>query len=220
MLQQLCRQLVELQLSEDLPIEIVYRVQQCPLEELEKLRNSQGHLIAMSSFLSTSIGEDVSMSFGNTDWDECDGKQCLLYKITVTPDAKRSHIFAYIGQKGFSINPDEMEVLFAPGAVFRVDSLPERIENESIWRINLSLATNKQCAEIEKTMNSIRERHAHLPNTLLTLGAVLAEIGDFNSSLRFYQTLLQKTSLEPSNLPYSLAACVYSDIGALYYERG
>lgn len=223
MLKLLCQQLAQLQQqqsSQDLPIEIVYRVQKCPSEELEKLRNGVGRLIAMSSFLSTSIGEDVSTNFGNMNGNQCDGEQWLLYEITITPDVQRSHTFAYIGEKGLSINPDEMEVLFTPGAVFRVDSMPQFVPNKSIWRINLSLATNKQCKEVENTMNSLRQTNAHFPNTLLTLGAVLAEIGHFNSSLRFYQILLQKRLPQSSNLPYSLAACVYSDIGALYYERG
>ncbi|CAF1977441.1 unnamed protein product [Rotaria magnacalcarata] len=221
MLKELCQQLARLQKSsDDLAIETVFRVQKVPLEELEKLRNSIGRLIAMSSFLSTSIGEEVSKAFGDTNENQCEGEQWLLYKITIAPDMERSHIFAYIGQNGFSVNPDEMEVLFAPGAVFRVDSIPELDAKVSVWCINLSLATHKQCIEIERTMNSIRQRHAHFPNTLLTLGAILAEIGYFNSSLRFYQTLLQKTLPQPSNLSYSLAACVYSDIGALYYERG
>ncbi|CAF1486902.1 unnamed protein product [Adineta steineri] len=221
MLKQLCRQLAELhQLSIDLPIETVYRTQKCSLEEFEKLQNSQGRLIAMSSFLSTSIDEAVSMRFANTEGKEPDGAQWLLYKIAIPDDMKESHTFAYIGKTNVSANPSELEVLLAPGAVFQVDSVPELMVDGFVWCINLRLATNQQCEEIDKMMNSIRERHAHLPNTLLTLGAILAEIGYFNSSLRFYQTLLRQTLPQSSNLPYSLAACVYSDIAALYYERG
>ena len=219
MFREIRKQLQDVQQSADLPIDIVYRSQPIIRDELEKLRRSDNGLIAMSSFLSTSVDEQVAQMYLN-EGPIVNDREWLLLTIHIDDQSATSSVFAYIATNGLSKKPDEMEVLFVPGTVFRIETPPFRQSNENFWRMQLTLAQNDQCAEINHAMNVIltaRDRH---PVSLLTIGSILAELGQSQSALRFYQMFLQQATPDFPNADYNLAAITYSDIGSLYYDNG
>jgi tetratricopeptide (TPR) repeat protein len=222
MLRQVYQQLVkvhEKDIKDDLPIETVFRGQEIIAEELEKLCRSSKQLISTNAFLSTSIDNKVSSMFLNSVPLSSNDKHWIQFKITIDPAVSLLYAFAYIGIPGLSTKLIEMEVLFAPGAVFYAETVPIQNKNDHIWRMDLRLARNDQCLEMNRFMEGIRKKHARYPNSLFTLASVLAEIGESSSALLFYRMVIQQ--LNPNNdLPEHDLQSLFSNIGSLYYNTG
>lgn len=222
MLREIYQQLVKLQKDQrknEIFITTVYRGQEITEKELEKLRRNKEQLISTNTFLSTSIDSEVAKWFLDNDARSSSDKHWIIFTITVEPEVSLPSIFAYIGEKKLTTKPDEMEVLFAPGAVFRTETVPIQAEKDHIWRMNLHLAQNDQCLELNKFIDEIQKKHSHSPNSLYTLASVLAEMGQTNSALLFYRMLIQQSSYNNKLPEYDLLA-LFSNIGSLWFDIG
>ncbi len=92
----------------------LYRGQEMPTEEFEKLKQSIGIPISPNGFFSTSRYLSVAISF-IADRHDTDEKKTVLFEITADPQLE-STIFADI--EAYSRMQGENEVLFSLGAIF------------------------------------------------------------------------------------------------------
>lgn len=128
----LCAQLLRIykqqeQLKHGQDKSIVYRGQFMYHAELEKLKSNAGTLISTNSFFSTTTNINVARIFANS----CHNMIGVLFQIEIDNNTN-SVIYATITKH--SICPDEEEVLFHIGAVFRINSISYD-NNLKLWKI-------------------------------------------------------------------------------------
>jgi hypothetical protein len=121
----------------------LYRGARLPLSELNELRNNTGALITMNGFLSTSRSYDVAIAFAQgpiiTDYTS------VLFKITVDLDTPKPMCIADISE--YSSFPDEQEVLFNVGCIFRVGTTQYSI-GRKMWKVSLTLTAANEDLDV------------------------------------------------------------------------
>ncbi|CAF1027262.1 unnamed protein product [Adineta steineri] len=121
------------------------------VNELKKFRESKsGDLIAMNTFLSTTINRDVALGFILG----ADKNTSVMLQITINGEVKndtRTQIFADIKQ--FSDYQDEEEILFGMSTVFKLISIED---TDYCMIVNLELTDCKTDENVKKLMNEVK----------------------------------------------------------------
>ncbi len=100
----------------------VYRGGQITITELEQFQSNEGKLISINGYLSTSRLRNIAMRF--TEYDVPRMKSVpVLFEIKCEMKESNCSIFADISK--FSDFPNEQEVLFDLGSVFKVEAVYE-----------------------------------------------------------------------------------------------
>ena len=94
----------------------LYRGQEMPTDEFEKLKQNIGVAISPNGFFSTSRSMNVALSF-IADRNDTPEKKIVLFEITADPQLE-SVIFADI--ETYSRMQGEKEVLFSLGTIFNI----------------------------------------------------------------------------------------------------
>jgi tetratricopeptide (TPR) repeat protein len=157
----------------------VYRGQKMKINDLQTLVSNIGHLISTNACMSTSRDQNVAQIYLHSD-DEV----AVMFEINVRNT--RNYIFypfADISQSSTFLQ--EQEILFFPGAVFRIDSVEP--EDDSTWIIKLSLS-NETIEQIEQLLNLLR--------TNLTCTSFWEDLNrttsDFKLYPKYYEMLTKK----------------------------
>ncbi|CAF3765154.1 unnamed protein product [Rotaria socialis] len=122
---------------------MVYRGQQMTKAELEYFRTIQGCIIATKPFLSATRSFAVASLFAATS--EGPDITQVIFCIKIDRFYENFRPFAYISQAAFM--PEEEEVLFSMGSLFRVQSIETLITEENISVINLTLVEPSELAK-------------------------------------------------------------------------
>jgi hypothetical protein len=110
----------------------LYRGQRMKMNQLDEMRENRDGFISMNSFLSATQDEDVAIAFSGNGTTKKPDEVSVIYEILIDTDI-RSTPYAKIE----SINPDEQEVLFSMGSVFRIGNV-EKIRNK-VYRVQLTM---------------------------------------------------------------------------------
>ncbi|CAF1009310.1 unnamed protein product [Adineta steineri] len=187
----------------------LYRGQQIPNDEFEKLRKSVGILISTNGFLSTSRNINVALTFARQFRKSCDMKTCI-FEIQADPTLT-SVIFADIDE--YSKMKGEEEVLFGLNTTFRIDSINmDKMLN--MWKIKLSTTTEGN-TRIEEYMK-LQEEQMKDCSPIIYFGCLLwDELGKVEQAEKYFKKLL--TTLSPNHPDIS---GVYNNIGNVYRRKG
>ena len=162
----------------------VYRGQQIPNREFILMKNSVGQLFSANGFISTS--EDINVArtfiFGATNTNLF---TTVMFEITVPSDNLTSVIFADIAQR--SRMPDEREILFSLGAVFRIDKVEDEL-GSGMGKIYLTV-TDEGAAAIEQYKRWISQQLID-NNIEILFGNVLAMSGKRRQAETYFTMLL------------------------------
>ncbi|UJR20024.1 hypothetical protein I4U23_023158 [Adineta vaga] len=181
----------------------VYRGQQIPGEELEKLCHSVGKLISMNGFLSTSRQIDVALQFAPVLRTTRDMQPCII-EIQIDPTLN-ALMCADISE--YSSVKEEDEILFGLNAIFKLDSV-QMDSDLRMWKIKLS-ATTEGLTRIEKYIE-LQEDEMKECSPLICFGCLLLdEFGQVEQAEKHFNKLL--TCLPPDN---------HSDMSDLYNSMG
>ena len=113
----------------------VYRGQSISKEEIEMLKSRVGGLISANSILSTSRNEEVAKMFAVNE--EYNGPvTSVIFNITMNSWSEKVITFPFADISHQADHVFESEVLFAPHAIFRVQSV-EFIETDRMWLVHL-----------------------------------------------------------------------------------
>ncbi|CAF1106315.1 unnamed protein product [Adineta steineri] len=187
----------------------LYRGQQIPNDEFEKLRKSVGILISTNGFLSTSRNINVALTFARQFRANCDMKTCI-FEIQADPTLT-SVIFADIDE--YSKMKGEEEVLFGLNTTFRIDSI-NMDKTLNMWKIKLSTTTEGN-TRIEEYMK-LQEEQMKDCSPIIYFGYLLwNELGKVEQAEKYFKKLL--TTLSPTHPDIS---DVYSNIGHVYRAKG
>ncbi|UJR17402.1 hypothetical protein I4U23_004297 [Adineta vaga] len=185
---------------------IVYRGQRMSIEDIKAIEDNQNAYISVNTFFSTSTSYITASSFTQTG--PCD---YLGVIFTITIDlTTNNQPFANV--KDFGIIPDEEEVLFTIGTIFRIENV-EEVTGE-LWSVELTLR-NEENAELKELTDSFKEEIGETP-TLMHLGNVLFYMGEYDRAEKYNKILLEHLLSSNNNDDISV---VYRNIGDVYSNK-
>jgi len=126
--------------------EIYYRGQIMSNKQFENLKELQGNIISINTFLSTTTSMQIALMYagkyqGNPDMTS------VVFSIEID-SLLRTRPYANISR--YSLFPDEDEVLFGMGSVFRIGNIRQLPNADDIWVIDL-IMTDQQDYRFVKT---------------------------------------------------------------------
>ena len=170
----------------------VYRGQWMANGEIDILQRSVGKLICTTGFLSTTKDPDVAHLF-LSDYAATDDRQRVLLVIDADPNELNAKPFADIS--AYSKFPEEKEVLFTLGSIFRLNDID--CTSDGVWNIRMKLCGDKE-TDMQQLLRNIRKTKS--PD-FRTLGDVLKNMGQFELAEKFLHRSLEAWPTNHQNHP-------------------
>jgi tetratricopeptide (TPR) repeat protein len=190
----------------------IYRGQRMRQIEIDVLKHNVNQLISMNSFLSATSLRAVAEIFADTDdqKNEASPLQSVIFIIDICDMSKETTPFAFI--ENYSCSPDEREILFTIGAVFKVESVKKE---GKWWHVNLKLS--KEQNELSQQLNRYMMQQIGSEPGPLSFGWFLYRTSDFPKAERYAESMIKQfppNDKETGNA-YSLLGLIYKDISKL-----
>ncbi|CAF1334245.1 unnamed protein product [Rotaria sp. Silwood1] len=183
----------------------VYRGQKILADELKSLKQCCGQFISVNSFFSTSTDDRAAVKFLSGS-SATENLESVLFEIVADPKMATTKPFADISK--FSEYPDESEILFTLGSIFRLDSV-NRSSDDQIWIIQMTLCSEKE-HDLKDVLIYMKQQLGNEEASLRTLGKILSKMGKFDLAEQYFTRLLNEIS---PNDP--LIFELYKDLGDL-----
>ena len=201
----------------------VFRGQGLSREYFEKMKQSEGSLMAFNNFLSTSRSREISIGFARDS--NCD-LIAVLFVMTIDPRVcERAAIsFVDVKDEGY-FKEHEEEILFATHSTFRINRMnmiKDGVRNP-MWEVHLNLVGENDQEMGELTRHVREEMGSHTGWS--RLGWILIKTGQSEKAEALYQMLLDKSSSNTDRALYlNQLALVYDSMGEYskalsYYEK-
>jgi tetratricopeptide (TPR) repeat protein len=167
----------------------VYRSQMVSSDELKSLEKCCGQCISINSFFSTSTKYEQALSFLDIP-DDADNLAPVLFEIHADPKMVTTKPFADISS--YSKFPDESEILFMLGSIFRLNSVKYN-KNDKIWIIHMTLCSDNEL-DLKQVLTSMKKQLGTGETNLQTLSKLLGEMGQPNLAGKYLIRLLEQLS--------------------------
>ncbi|UJR08359.1 hypothetical protein I4U23_012630 [Adineta vaga] len=141
------------------------------------------------------LQRDVA-SFYMDDGNSQDNLVKILFEISAKPHRNEKTLFSNISlHSDFDI---EMEVLFAPGCIFRLNDI--NCDKNQIWTIRMTLCIDDE-HDLKLVFNQLKLQNEMQPKDLQTLAEFLVKMGKFDPAEKyFYRSIKQLPPGHPSLL--------------------
>ncbi|CAF1190958.1 unnamed protein product [Adineta ricciae] len=166
----------------------VYRGQFISKDEVNRLKSGIGQLIAMNSFLSTSTNRKKALEFATSRPPPNDTLTSILLEIHVNLYAK-SKPFADI--RTLSAFPEEEEILFMLGCVFRIDNIVYD-EQSKLWMANLTLCSEED-PDMKKFSSSLNDQSKG-QNQLIAIGYNFIDMLRYDDARKHFEKILKQNT--------------------------
>ncbi|CAF4851553.1 unnamed protein product [Rotaria sp. Silwood1] len=207
-IQDLYKQLENLQWQQDQKSIRVYRGQYMSREELHLLKESKGQFISMNSFLSTSLDREISRMFVSPKHEDLCS---VLFEIDVDPYLSyEAKPFANISSQ--SQFKDEQEILFMIGTIFRLVNI--RQENE-ITVIQMELCNENYDDDNMKLLLELMQIKNGEYHECFSFGHVLRIARMYDLAEQFYKRMLNELEND-----HPLVAELWGSIGLVKRANG
>ena len=190
----------------------VFRGQGLPHEYFDKMKKSEGGLMAFNNFLSTSRSREISISFAQqSNSDLIDVLFVMTINLRVCEQAGIS--FVDVTDEGY-FKGEEREILFATHSIFRILRMNEIKDSKRnpMWEVHLTLVGENDPEMGELTRHVREEMGSSIGWD--RLGRILWKIGQPEKAEEVYQVLLDKVSSDTERGDYLLM------LGLVYYDMG
>ncbi|CAF3522958.1 unnamed protein product [Rotaria sp. Silwood1] len=184
----------------------VYRCQLMSNEEIQLLKNSIGKYIAMNSYLSTSVNRRQALSF----LDYSSDLELVLFEIDADPQLKGIKPFSNI--TSYSYFPEEEEILFTLGSIFRIISVNR--DDDELWTIRMVLVGDEH-QDSNSIINQMKNEYMQQETNIITYGNILRDMGKLDEAEKYYRHFLNQSS----NNSQDIANCYYS-LGTVASAKG
>ena len=175
-------------------------------EELERLKQSIGKLISINSFFSTTSSYSQALTFLKSSRS----LQQILFEIKADPKIATTKPFADIS--AHSYYPDESEVLFMIGSIFRLESIQPNDMN--VWIIRMTLSSDEEHG-LRQVLLHMKGQIESGETNLRTFGKCLWKMGKLNLAEKYFLRLLKE--LQPDD---PVNSALYEDLAELAALRG
>ncbi len=187
----------------------VYRAQMVSREEIQILIDSIGELISMNSFLLTSLNRQRAKSFFSMT-DFSNDLERILFEIDADPQLENIKPFSNIAELCFF--PDEEEILFMVGSIFRLNNI--FIDNDGIWIIQMNLCSYND-HHLQTLFQHMKKQLDVGETNLLNFGTILQNMGKVDHAEKYYIRLLNQLSNDHREVP----VC-YHQLGIVAENKG
>ncbi|CAF1470878.1 unnamed protein product [Didymodactylos carnosus] len=202
------RQLDSLHKTRTKPLpSIIYRGTAVKAILLENLKENLNGLISMNGFVSASLNQQITNIYSGKGDPVRPGYERVLFKLPIN-DKIATRPYALIRE--FSDIPDEDEILFSAGTIWRINSINK---DEEIWIIELELIKEDEDKRLIELTNYLKQQLGET-SSLLTLGSFLTEIGEYEEAAEYYNILLTEFPDNHENI------AAYINLGSIRYEQG
>ncbi|CAF1097868.1 unnamed protein product [Adineta steineri] len=186
----------------------VYRSQLMSIDELDGLKNNINQFISINSMFSTSKQRTTALFYLGDITTQIDSER-VLFEIDADPKIVTTKPFANISKH--SHFPDESEVLFMIGSIFRLNSIDRN--DDQIWIIKMTLCNDDE-HDLKQVLMYMKQQIENEETNLQTLGKLLCEMGEFDLAEKYLTRLLNQL---PSNDPLHIS--LYEDLAKLASQR-
>ncbi|CAF1416142.1 unnamed protein product [Didymodactylos carnosus] len=186
---------------------VLYRGKILSSITLQNLKDNIGGLVSMNGFISTTSVEQVADIYCSRDQQNSSNYEQTFFRLNIGINSQ----VPYASIQEQSQIPDEDEVLFSVGTVWRIKSVDR--DEDKVWNIVLDLVAEYDQCCIELT-TYLKEQLGE-ETTLLTLGNFLSELGEYEKAIRYYKILLNELPDDDSE-----RGTIYNKLGYLWYEQG
>ena len=189
----------------------VYRSQLVSDDEINRLQGSLGSFISINMFFSTTL--DVNIAFQLLQ--ECghsNDYHRVLFRINADPQVMRTKPFADISkQSGF---PEQREVLFAIGSIFRITNIQQN--DDQIWIVLMTLCGDDDPGLISCS-EDMEKRYGYSSEeaTLFSFSQALRAMKKFDEAEKYCHRLLQQFFMDDSSL-----YVVYDELAEIASTKG
>lgn len=149
------------------------------MDEIEQFLANRGCLISSNGYLSTTETLELAEIYSGVDTNQLS----IIFEIEITKTAATRNIFAFID--GYSQFPEERELLFDIGAVFKLQSI-ERYKNQT-WLARLELSSKEQ--EQADTYIKYKMKEFENLSVQLRIGQLLIEVGEYQQAKKYLKDL-------------------------------
>lgn len=170
-----------------------YRGQLLIDEELNHLRESIGSFISIHTFFSTIV--DRSQALFHLDSSEISsGFHRVLFEVDADPVVITNKPFADITRH--SDFPDECEVLFSIGSLFRIDHIEQNLDH--IWMIKMTF-TGENHPDLKILFDDMERKYGsgNGDAAFIAFSRVLREMKKMDEAEKYCYRLLQTPSIDP-----------------------
>ncbi|CAF1338406.1 unnamed protein product [Adineta steineri] len=188
----------------------VYRSQLISNDELNSLRQNIGQFISVNSFFSTSDERPTALLLLLRDITTKSDLERVLFEIDADPNIVTTKPFANISEHSYF--PNESEILFMIGSIFRLDNIYRK--DDQLWIIKMTLCNDDE-HDLKQALMYMKQQINNEETDLQTLGKLLWEMGKIDLTEKYFNRLLQELSL---NDPLHIS--LYEDLGKLASQRG
>ncbi|CAF1019710.1 unnamed protein product [Adineta steineri] len=187
----------------------VYRCQLMSNDEINSLKQNIGQFISVNSFFSTSDERSTALFLLGDITTQIDSER-VLFEIDADPKIVNTKPFADISKH--SHFPDESEVLFMIGSIFRLDNIYRN--NNQIWIVKMTLCNDNE-HNLKQVLMYMKQQISNKETDLRILGNILWEMGKFGLAEKYFTRSLKQL---PWNDPLHIS--LYEDLGKLASQRG
>ncbi|CAF3245319.1 unnamed protein product [Rotaria sp. Silwood2] len=185
--------------QEQFPVE-VYRSQRMSKEEWNQLSKATGQCISMNSFVSTSLERNVA-KFYKTGANHDDNEIGIMFHIKANPCLSGDLIQPFANIVCFSEFPDEKEIVFMAGSIFRII----KIIDENPFPIVEMELFSKEENDLKMLFESLRREFGGLPGgelkktSIHSLGNFASRMIKFDVADRFFRRSYYESSKDDPN---------------------
>ncbi|CAF0876762.1 unnamed protein product [Didymodactylos carnosus] len=195
--------------SGDTSVMVLYRAQQISKTEIIKIKGNINNLISTNGFLSTTRDIKLAKQFLSSNKLHNPDLVPLLFEIQA-PSNLNKVIFSDISD--LSQFPEEQEVLFSIGAVFKLDA----VEDVSINKyVQIKMTATDEGSENVDTYIDLTRKDAEETDITVLFGRLLIDMGKYQEAERYFKQILSSRS----NEDYDMAA-VYHNLGRAHGYKG
>ncbi|CAF0850500.1 unnamed protein product [Adineta steineri] len=187
----------------------VYRCQLMSNDELNSLKQNIGQFISINSFFSTSDERRTALFLLGDITTPIDSER-VLFEIDADSKVVNTKPFANISDHSYF--PDESEVLFMIGSIFRLDNIYRN--EDQIWIVKISLCNDDE-HDLKQVLMYMKQQIESGEMNLRILGNLLWEMGKLDLAEKYLTRLLKQI---PSNDPLHIS--LYEELGKLASQRG
>ncbi|CAF1164936.1 unnamed protein product, partial [Rotaria sordida] len=188
----------------------VYRGQIISKDEVNRLKSGKGELISVNSFLSTSTNKEKAIEFATSRSPPTDELTSILFDITIDLNNITK---PYADIKQFSAYPDEEEILFMLGSIFRIENV-DYDEKKKIWIGKLTLCSSND-SDI-KNFSSELNNELHGQNRFISIGYYFIEMFQFDYAQEHFENILDGNLIKDD---IDLAYC-HHGLAKVNYKKG
>ncbi|CAF1461636.1 unnamed protein product [Didymodactylos carnosus] len=182
----------------------VYRGTCLAYDDIAVLKSNKGKLISFNGFLSTSVYAEVAELFKQPSNDQ-EQMESVLFEYYIDANLETSS-FAYVAF--LSASPDEGEVLFNIGTIFRINQI-KYDESKKLWHVHCALCAKSEVGH--HFMDVERKTEAY---NFFYFGYLLVMAGETDRAEKFYLKILrEEVDITVKALCYCRLARIYSDKG-------